>query len=312
MKPLLSKLCPGWSFFSNHISDPDGRVILIWKDPCKVNIISQSRQCINCLLTLPNKPPIFYSAVYASNLAEERVDLWVELLNTAVTYNLDSSSWIVGGDYNQILFPSEHSNNYGVTPDNLMYQFQDCLLQAGLFDLRYFGPCFTWSNKCPTGPIAKKLDRLLVNCSTIAAYPNATDTFLAPLISDHAPCVLDLAYTLPSAGTKPFKFQNYLTRHPKFLHLMQSSWFHTGIENQTLTQLCWKLKLIKRELKQLNRENFSNIQERVCEVNRLLQCMQAQALLSPSPENFAAEKELHLRWSFLRTIEESYFKQNPE
>ena len=308
LNPLLLKVCPGWFYYSNHSSDPDGRIILIWKDPIKVSILSQSRQCINCMLSIPNKPPVVYSAVYASNLAEERAELWVELLNTAEAYNLDTSCWLVGGDFNQTLFPSEHSTNSGMGPDSLMYQFQDCLLQAGLFDLRYIGPSHTWSNKCPTAPIAKKLDRQLVNSTIISTFPNATATFLPPLFSDHSPCVLDLAYTLPSAGTKPFKFPNYLTRHPHFLQLVQSSWFQTGIENHTLTQFCWKLKLIKRELKHLNRENFSNIQERVSEANRLLQCMQVQALNFPSPENFEAERETHMRWSFLRSIEESYFR----
>ena len=163
LNPLLLKVCPGWFYYSNHSSDPDGRIILIWKDPIKVSILSQSRQCINCMLSIPNKPPVVYSAVYASNLAEERAELWVELLNTAEAYNLDTSCWLVGGDFNQTLFPSEHSTNSGMGPDSLMYQFQDCLLQAGLFDLHYIGPSHTWLNKCPTAPIAKKLDRLQEN-----------------------------------------------------------------------------------------------------------------------------------------------------
>lgn len=225
LKPLIDKICPGWSYFSNHSSDPDGRIILIWKNPIKVSILSQSRQCINCVLTMPNGASIFYSAVYASNLAEERADLWVELINTVITYSLDVSSWVVGGDFNQTLYSAEHSKNNGAPPDSLMYQFQDCILQSGLFDIRYLGPCHTWSNKCPTSPIAKKLDRLLVNSALISAHPNASATFLHPLISDHAPCILDLAVPLPTAGSKPFKFPNYLTRHPQFLQLMQTSWF---------------------------------------------------------------------------------------
>lgn len=165
----------------------------------------------------------------------------------------------MGGDCNQTFFSSEHSNNNGSGPDSLMYQIQDCFLQAGLFDLRFLGQFHTWSNNCPSNPIAKELNRLLVNCNTISAFPHATATFLPPLILDHTPCLLNLAYSLPTTCTKPFKFPNYLTRHLHFLQLMQSTWFQNGIECQILTQLCWKLKLIKRELKHLDRLNFSNL-----------------------------------------------------
>ncbi|XP_056841735.1 uncharacterized protein LOC130494916 [Raphanus sativus] len=309
LKPLLAHLCPGWSFCSNHSADPDGRIIIIWRDTVRVSVVSQSRQCITCLLTIPNSPPFYYSAVYASNLGEERADLWVELINLEATLNLDAHCWFVGGDFNQILHPNEHSGHDGSGPDTQMYQFQDCLLQAGIFDLRYLGPSHTWSNKQPSDPIAKKLDRLLVNSPSISAFPNATATFLPPLISDHAPCILDLAYTLPIAGTKPFKFPNYLTKHPNFVQLMQCAWIQAGTECQTLTQLCWKLKQIKRDLKKINRENFSNIQERVSETYSLLQSVQVLALQSPSEQTFQAERDLHQKWSFLRCIEEIYFRQ---
>lgn len=110
LNPLLSRLCPGWSYYSNHSSDPDGRIILIWKDHVKVGILSESRQCITCMLTLPNNPtPIYYSAVYASNLSDERSDLWVELLNNATTFDMENNCWFVGGDFNQALYPSDHS-----------------------------------------------------------------------------------------------------------------------------------------------------------------------------------------------------------
>lgn len=67
------------------------------------------------------------------------------------------------------------------------------------------------------------------------------------------------------------------------------------------------MKKIKRELKSLNRENFSNIQERV--TNRLLLDVQVHALKNPSPLIFQEEKELQQKLNFQRTIEESYFRQ---
>lgn len=130
-----------------------------------------------------------------------------------------------------------------------MYQLRDCLTQVGLFNLRFIGPSHTWTNSQPVTPISKKLDRLLVNSSLVTSYPNAIATFHPPMFSDHAPCILDLAFTLPSAGTQPYKFQNYLTKHPGFSQLLHDAWIQAGDVCQTLAQLCWKLKLIKSDLK---------------------------------------------------------------
>lgn len=190
-----------------------------------------------------------------------------------------------------------------------MYQLQDCFLQAGLFDLRYLGPCHTWTNTQPESPIAKNLDRLLVNNSTISAYPHAVASFLPPEMSDHTPCLLNLAIFLPKAGTPPYKFQNYLTKHPGFDQLIKEAWILAGSVCHTLTQLCWKLKQIKSELKKINRENYSKIQERVTGTHSLLEIVQVHALQDPSSQNFQAERDLHQKWNFLREIEEMYFRQ---
>lgn len=307
--PIFSKLCPGWKFSSNHSSDHDGRIILVWRDTLNVQIISQSSQCITCRIIFPHQAPIIYSAIYAFNVSSDREALWAELLSLHQSLDLDNCCWVIGGDLNQILHPSDHSGSHVTTPDSLMYQLQDCFLQMGVFDLRYIGPQHTWTNSQPDAPISKKLDRLLVNATTLATFPNALATFLPPLISDHAPCILDLAFSLPQAGTHPYKFPNYLIKHPNFPQLLQDAWFRARNMCQTLAQLCWKLKVIKRDLRELNRENFSQIQERVSETNRLLQCAQVEALQNPSTSTFQAERDLHQKWTFLLEIEEIYFRQ---
>lgn len=78
MPSLMSKVYNGWSYTSNHAAD--GRIVLIWKAPLSVEVIRQSRQTITCLITFPTQEPIFYTAVYASNLSAERNELWIELL----------------------------------------------------------------------------------------------------------------------------------------------------------------------------------------------------------------------------------------
>lgn len=305
----MSKLCNGWKDYINHLSDEDGRIILIWKNHASVRILSQSRQSLTCEVSIPLCPLFYYTVVYASNDAPERSDLWAELINLQQTYFLDTKPWFIGGDFNQIRSHHEHSLWNVNTNDSLMTQFSDCLLQLGVFDLRFHGPSFTWTNSQPVSPIAKKLDRLLVNNLTISDHPHATATFLPPLISDHCPCLIDLNHSLPTAGTKPFRFFNYLTKHPNFFSVASEAWFQAGSTCQTLANLCWKLKGLKNDLRALNKDNYSKIQERVLEANRLLQFVHVEALQHPSPDNFQKERDLHKNWMLLREIEESYFKQ---
>ncbi|CAG7902027.1 unnamed protein product, partial [Brassica rapa] len=224
----MTKVCKDWSYTSNHASDPDGRIVIIWKSPATVFVLHQSRQSLTCEIKVVGTIRFVYTAIYASNLAEDRADLWVDLLTIHQTLQLDSAPWVVGGDFNQIAHFAEHSNLYVNHIDPPMSNFRNTLTQTGLFDLRYLGPLFTWSNKSPTLPIAKKLDRLLVNHPWIASHPHSQATFLAPEISDHCPAVLDLAVDLPRAGTKPFKFYNFLTKHPNFCQLVGLEWNQCG------------------------------------------------------------------------------------
>lgn len=271
---VLSKTCQGWNYNSNHQSDPDGRIIIIWKSPASIRVLSQSRQALTCEINIPGVTSCIFTAVYASNLHDERQDLWVELLNIHQTLITYSTLWYIGGDFNQITNFSEHSSRSVNSLSSLMVSFRNVLLQLEVFDLRFSGPLFTWSNKCPSSPIAEKLDRLLVNQIWISLLPNSQASFLPPIISDHCPCLLDLSVPLPIAGTRPFKFFNFLTKHQHFLKSVEESWVQAGSYASDLASLCCKLRKIKGALKSLHREIFSNIQERVRDTNHLLQAVQ--------------------------------------
>nr|VDD29188.1 unnamed protein product [Brassica oleracea] len=171
---VMQRACKGWSYFANHDTDDDGRIIVIWKYPATVQILHQSRQSITCSVAVPGSTTFHLSAVYASNLRDERLRLWEDLKEVQTTLFLETRNWIMA-------------------------------------DLRYQGSCYTWTNSSPSNPTTKKLDRALVNCQWLQSYPNSVASFLPFEFSDHSPCLIDLSCPLPSSGTKPFKFFNFLT-----------------------------------------------------------------------------------------------------
>ncbi|KAG5396635.1 hypothetical protein IGI04_018449 [Brassica rapa subsp. trilocularis] len=243
----MGKLCGGWNFTSNHASDEDGRIVLIWQPSVMVRVLHQSAQTLTCEVKIPGSSAFVYTAIYAANTRSERSELWVELLDLQQSLDLLTTPWMIGGDFNQIVHPAEHSTPAvnAFTPQ--MLELRDTLIQLEVFDLRYQGPTLTWSNHQPDSPIAKKLDRLLITSPILNLFPNCTSVFLPPSFSDHCPCLVDLAYKIPSSGTKPFKFYNYLTKHPDFNQVVLRAWTEAGSLVSNLTDLCWKQKQIKRE-----------------------------------------------------------------
>lgn len=90
---------------------------------------------------------------------------------------------------------------------------------------------------------------------------------------------------------------------------MAEFWTCTETEIHSLALLSAKQKELKRELKRLNKENFSEIQKRVNETNSLFHDAQVLSLQQPTGPNFTAEKELLDKLNMLKRVEEEYFKQ---
>lgn len=102
---------------------------------------------------------------------------------------------MVIGDFNQTLHPKEHSRAVRHNADRNTRAFRDCLRISELEDLNFRGNTYTWWNKCRVRPVAKKLDRILVNDAWSNLFPYAYAIFGEPDFSDHASCgvVLSLA-----------------------------------------------------------------------------------------------------------------------
>lgn len=90
--------------------------------------------------------------------------------------------WLVIGDFNAIRWNHERLGRSRDWPD-WMGDLDNCVLSAGLFDLRFCGLLFSWSNRREDDPILKKLDRALVNCSWEASFSGSEVSFLPAGVS---------------------------------------------------------------------------------------------------------------------------------
>ncbi|VVB06152.1 unnamed protein product [Arabis nemorensis] len=166
--------------------------------------------------------------IYASNHVDSRRELWLELVVLSDSNELRGKPWIVLGDFNQVLHPTEHSKYSSVNVNRRIREFCNCLLEADLRDLNFRGNTYTWWNKRTAKPVAKKLDRILVNDQWNVDFPSAVATFGSPDFSDHASLsvVLDPLINRPR---KSFKFYNYLLKNKEFLPLVSPLWYSFNV-----------------------------------------------------------------------------------
>ncbi|KAG2277810.1 hypothetical protein Bca52824_060365 [Brassica carinata] len=119
--------------------------------------------------------------IYASNDTAEREGLWAEISALVSLLDLDNKPWHLLGDFNQIRDLSEHSKPFSKLSsfnlDKKIRDFNGCLTDANLDDLNYRGTSFTWWNKRKSSPIAKKLDRCLVNDEWYSFFPSSLALF---------------------------------------------------------------------------------------------------------------------------------------
>lgn len=131
-------------------------------------------------------------------------------------FALSGAPLIVMGDFNEILASSKHSSGAFLAPHQRgMLAFQSMVTSCDLTDLASIGPTFTWTNKQSENPIAKKLDRVLVNDSWMNQYPQSYANFKPSGVLDHTRCWVHLD-TPPPGNKRPFKFFNFLVDHQDF------------------------------------------------------------------------------------------------
>ncbi|CAL9247494.1 unnamed protein product, partial [Arabidopsis halleri] len=265
---------------------------------------------ILCSIRLPGSNVSFAAAfVYGMNTELERRLLWEEISSLASSSPLCSTPWLLLGDYNQIAATSEH---FSVNPSSFSLRgiedFQDCMRDNDLADIPSRGVFYTWSNHQLDNPIIRKLDRGMGNGKWFLSFPSATAIYDPPGDSDHSPCVITLS-NLPQRSKKSFKYFSFLATHPTFLTCMASAWDKETMVGSKMFLLGEHLKEAKKACRSLNRQGFSNLQQRTSEALASLEDIQTQLLSIPSDSLFRQEHVARKRWDFFATALESFYRQ---
>ena len=303
MQGIVDKWFPGWSYLQNYSHAKNARIWMLWRDGVQVSNIAINDQSItNCIQY--NSHTFYFCAIYGCNESMDRKRLW-EHLSYLHSIILDSP-WLLVGDYNVTMDPSESSNSNGVQTCD-MKDFMEISRQISIFDHSFTGPLYTWSNKQQVGFLARKLDRALINGGWLVKFPHFIVEFLPPEVSDHCPVIVSLQQEIANPP-KPFKFFNYWAKHPDFMGLVQQSWL-SQVNGNSMRQLYVKLKRLKVDLKIFNLSHFGWITKRVDDKRRELAAIQVSMLNTPSPDLVECEKIVSLELNDLLLAEESFFKQ---
>lgn len=177
----------------------------------------------------------------------------------------------MGGDFNAVLNCEDRHQGNPVTSADVE-DFQTCLQESELFEVRAIGDHFTWiNNQKGANRIWSNIDRSFANTPWFSTYSHVVVERLARNVSDHCPQLV--RFDDKVAGTGMFKFLNVLAEHEHFEELVRSNW---GIyTSQCKLRDVWrKCQKLKRPLKQLNVKWFLKTTERVESIGGQLQHIQ--------------------------------------
>lgn len=116
---------------------------------------------------------------------------------------------VIGGDFNLILEVNHKSSkqvNMG-----LMEEFNNCIADLELLEIKRAGSRFTWTNK-QNNPIFSNIDRIFVTTDWECKYPMCYAQTLLRIASDHSPIILDSGENSQQRPRQFFFEQQWLTQ----------------------------------------------------------------------------------------------------
>ena len=114
-------------------------------------------------------------------------------------YNLDirfGQNWLLLGDFN--FMRSLENRNLPGGDVNDIFLFNEIIGHLGLVELPIKGRQYTWSNM-QTSPLLEQIDWFFTSVTWTSDHPNTMVFPLARTASDHVPCVVSIATSIPQS-----------------------------------------------------------------------------------------------------------------
>ncbi|KAI0498287.1 hypothetical protein KFK09_021528 [Dendrobium nobile] len=288
--------------FKHAFANVANKIWVFWKDFVRIDIIGDYHQVLHCNIEYFNFQCVA-SFVYAATSRSSRRNLWDQIANFQ---NICTLPWLVGGDFNTIINPSERVG--GLHPNyHSMDDFNDMIMNCNLIDIGFTGNKFTWNR----GHIWQRLDRVLFNNAWINVFNSTKVVHLSRTLSDHSPLLINVNYN--SAGfNSRFRFQNMWLSHESFINVVQNNWSAPIFPDDSITgmlRLWAKLKRLKMVLNWWNKKVFKNIFSNIKEMEEKINALEDCCQNDPSVSNFMVLNEAKTSLTILQGQEEIYWKQ---
>lgn len=205
------------------------------------------------------------------------------------------------GDLNCISNASEKSEGNSFDA-HAARPFTNWISEAGLLDLGFTGPTFTWTNKQSLHMnIAERLDRVLGNEDWNMLFPQAKVSHLPRYNSDHSPIMLNTTPTYVHRNY-PVRFERIWENNMEVKDIITHNW-STSRDHYSLDN---KITDLLRNLKIWGKATFGYIPNRIKESEAELESIQA---LQPTAENLLREKNAVDKLNELHALAETFWHQ---
>ncbi|XP_015167468.1 uncharacterized protein [Solanum tuberosum] len=279
------------------------KIWIMWNDDWLGEVVRDNLQHLTMQFN-KNNVEILFTVVHTRCDAREKLELWEELEVVAQEMSLP---WLVGGDF--IVIRIEEEKEGGVDFTHLeAVDFNQCINNCALTELRYSGSKYTWLNgRIERACIFKRLDKVLCNQEFLNILPLSEVLHLMRQGSSHAPLHV-LCGSEEEITVRPFKFLNFWTKHPNFKKIIEENW-KVEFEGCPFIKFQSKIKKIKGVLAKWSKVTFGDVFQSIATLEDEIRVKECQLEINPTAENRSELNKAEAELKKYLYIEEEFWKQ---